>query len=807
LKLRKLNYLGTVLYVAAHPDDENTRAIAYLANERLATAGYLSMTRGDGGQNLIGPEIRDLLGLIRTQELLAARRLDGGEQFFTRATDFGYSKSAEETLEIWDKQEILSDVVRIIRKFQPDVILTRFPPDQRAGHGHHTSSAMLAEEAFELSNDPNAFPDQLKEAGVWQVKRVFTNTGRWWNQSINEDTPGIVTMDVGAYNYLLGKSYSEIAAESRTQHKSQGFGSAGGRGEALEFFELAKGDKATGDILEGANTTWSRVPGGDKIEPLVTKAIEAFDEEKPYASAPQLLIIRKALINLQPGIWKSRKLREVEQLIQECLGLYLEVTAGQFWLAPGESVNCEFEIVNRSPVDVALIGVSSQLIGFDSTLNAALKNNQPVTFKTKKDLRSTAGYSDPYWLKKDHPLGRFTVEDEKLIGKPENDPAVIFEFMIQIQDQSFKLPMPLIYKWTDRVRGELTRPFEVVPAVAVNLNESVLILSDASPQRVSVTVSSNSNKVQTGMVKLEIPSGWKVEPAQQPFELASRGTESTVTFQLSPPDKEVTTTLRAVAQVGDVKYDKAIKSISYDHFPIQTLLPKAEAKLVRLNFKKEGSLVGYISGAGDDIPTALRIMGYQVIELTNDEINKDNLKRMDAVVLGVRALNTNERTRHFMPELLEYVKNGGTLIVQYNTNFGLQVDRDKFSPYPISISRSRVSEEDAEVRLLLPEHPALNYPNKITSADFEGWVQERGLYFPDQWDSNYKAPLSSNDTGEPPRDGALLVAEYGAGYYIYTGLSFFRELPEGVPGAFKLFANLVSIGKQKPQSQKAKAAH
>lgn len=805
LRLKKLNFLGTVLYLAAHPDDENTRAIAYLSNERLATTGYLSMTRGDGGQNLIGPEIRDQLGLIRTQELLAARRIDGGHQFFTRANDFGYSKNSDEAFRIWGKDEILSDVVRVIRQFQPDVILTRFPPDARAGHGHHTASAILAQEAFDLTNDPNVYPQQAKEYGLWQVKGLYTNTGRWWNKDIDENTPGIVTMDVGEYNALLGKSYSEIAAESRTQHKSQGFGSAGARGESLEFFEFVKGYHAKKDIFEEVNTTWSRVPGGSKIEPLVSKLIADFKEENPAASIPGLLQVRKEISKLKDGIWKTRKLEEVNRLIQDCLGLYVEVKADNYYVAPGEKVKSEFEIVNRSPVAISLKKISSKGLSFDSTLTASLANNKPLEFKSTHALNSNLSYSDPYWLKKEHSLGLFTVENKELIGKPENDPAIIYDFTFDVNGEVVTLHVPLIYKWTDPVKGELWRPFEIVPPVSVNLSESVVVFSDQSPKIIHVLAKSNSNNAEKGVITLQLPKGWKAEPTQQPFDLTKRGEEQSISFKVIPSAEETTSTLRVVAKVGNTEYDKAMQVINYDHIPIQTLLPTAEAKVVRINLKKEGGLIGYVQGAGDEIPAALRNMGYEVWEMKNEEVTKENLAKLDAVVLGVRSLNTNERIKFFMDDLLDYVKQGGTLVVQYNTNFRMEVEKDKFSPYPLSLSRDRVTDENSEVRILKPDSPLLKAPNKITAHDFDGWVQERGLYFPDKWDDHFEAVLSINDPGEDPMDGSLLVSKYGEGHYIYTGLSFFRELPEGVAGAYKLFANIVSLGNSsKPQNQKIK---
>jgi len=807
LRLKKLNFLGSVLYVAAHPDDENTRVIAYLASERLAATAYLSMTRGDGGQNLIGSEMRDLLGLIRTQELLAARKIDGGNQFFTRANDFGFSKTAKETFEIWNKREVLSDVIKVFRSYQPDVIITRFPPDERAGHGHHTASAVLAQEAFDLSGDEKQFPDQVKEFGTWKPKRLFTNTGRWWNQTVNETTPGVVTLDVGLYNSLLGKSYSEIAAESRTQHKSQGFGSPGRRGAAPDYFEFVKGEAAEKDIFDHINTTWTRVKGGEKVQPLIDQAINSFNPEKPHLTIPQLLLIRKQINSLTPSVWKERKLKETEQLIQDCLGLFVEVAADQFWVAPGEQVVASFELVNRANYPVSLKSIQSKNLQMDSVLSTELKDNNLLLFKSRKKVNANATYSDPYWLREDHTQGLFKVADSKLIGQAQNSPAVTVQFNFLIDNEPLSIEAPLIYKWTDPVKGEQFRPFEIVPPLFINLTEKVLVFPDQQPKVVQLMVKSSSSESIKSNLQLDLPKGWKSVPVEIPFELVKKGEEKVLTFMVTPSKEEINTTLSAVAEVNGKKMNWAVQTIQYDHIPVQTLLPKSQAKIVRMDLKKEGALIGYIKGAGDEIPAALRNMGFEVWEMKEEEITASNLKKADAVVLGVRALNTNDRVRFFMPDLLDYVKNGGTLVVQYNTPNDLKLDKDKFSPFPLQISRDRVTEENSEVRVLKTDHTLLNYPNKITPQDFTGWVQERGLYFPDQWDEHFESVLSMNDTNEKPRDGSLLIAKYGEGNYIYTGLSFFRELPEGVSCAYKLFANIVSQGKsKKPSNQKVKSS-
>ncbi|MFN5170720.1 MAG: PIG-L family deacetylase, partial [Cyclobacteriaceae bacterium] len=602
LRLQKLNVLGSMLYVAAHPDDENTRAIAFFANDKLFTTAYLSMTRGDGGQNLIGPELRDQLGLIRTQELMAARRLDGGHQFFTRANDFGFSKNQKETMEIWGKENILSDVVRVIRQFKPDIIINRFPPDERAGHGHHTASAILSQEAFEAAADPSRFPEQVKEFGVWQVKRLYTNTGRWWNQTINENTPGVVNLNVGTYNKLLGKSYSEIAAESRSQHKSQGFGSPGRRGDALEFFEYAKGEQASKDLMEGVDVSWARVKGGDKVKPLVDQAIAAYREEEPEASIPRLLEVRSAVYALEPSIWRDRKLKEVDELIQACAGLFVEVVADQYRSAPNEKVVVSWEIINRSKADVKLHKIVSSCLQMDTVVQSPLTNNVPLTFKNPRVLSGSLTYSDPYWLRAPHTQGLFTVPSEKFIGKPENDPSVMCSFEFWVAGKPLLIKVPVIYKWTDPVKGELWRPLEITPPVFVRCEEPVYLFQQSSTKSVTVLLKSSSSRNLKGKVSLKLPEGWKSQPAEYAFELPKRNVESSFTFQVSPSSIEGSFTISPVADIEGKTYDLGLQEIIYDHIPAQTLLPKSEAKALRVNLNKEGTTIGYIRGAGEEIP-------------------------------------------------------------------------------------------------------------------------------------------------------------------------------------------------------------
>ncbi|QHL87134.1 LmbE family protein [Nibribacter ruber] len=792
LGLEKLNVVGSVLYMAAHPDDENTRLIAYLANERKLRTGYLSLTRGDGGQNLIGPEIREELGIIRTQELLQARRTDGGEQFFTRANDFGFSKNPAETFTIWNREQVLADAVWVIRKFRPDVIVTRFSPEPGNTHGHHTASAMIALEAFTAAADPKRFPEQLKTVEPWQVKRVYWNTSSFfYGQGQKFDESNKLKLETGVYNPLLGKSYNEVAAESRSMHKSQGFGSSGSRGEALEYFEFLKGEPAKTDLLEGVNTTWSRVKGGEAVGQLVQDALKNYSVTNPAAIVPTLLKINTALSNLPATPWKEVKQQELNQLVKACLGLYLEASAREYAAVPGEQVNVQVESVNRSAVPVVLTKVEYLFGQKDTTLQQTLTAGNPWFSKTNVVLPATVPYSQPYWLRKPGTTGMFKVEDASLIGLPENPPAAQVRIHVTVQGQPLAFTVPLVFKRTDPVEGEQYRPFEITPPVFVNLTEKVYVFADAASKPVTVKVRAGEPNV-AGQVTLKLPQGWRATPASFPVKLSQKGEEQQFTFQVFPGEAQTESTIGAHVSMNGKSYAQGLKSIEYNHIPTQTLFPEAVSKAVKLDLKRKGQRIGYLMGAGDEVPASLQQIGYTVDLLRVEDLSATNLQKYDAVVTGVRAYNTLDRLKFQQPQLLEYVRQGGTLVVQYNVSNGLVTNQ--LGPYSLKLSQDRVTVEDAPVKFLKPNHPVLNTPNKISEKDFAGWVQERGLYFPNQWAPEYETVISSNDPGESAKESGLLVAKYGKGHFAYTGYSFFRELPAGVPGAYRLFVNLLSLG-------------
>ena len=798
-QIKKLNFLGSVLYIAAHPDDENTRLISYFSNERNARTAYLSLTRGDGGQNLIGPELREQLGLIRTQELLAARRIDGGEQFFTRANDFGYSKTPSETLEIWNKEEVLGDVVWIIRKFRPDVIINRF--DHRtpgSTHGHHTSSAILSLEAFELAGSQDFYKNQLEHVQPHQPERLFFNTSPWFyggdEAFAQADKSNFLSFDTGTYFPTRGLSNPEIASLSRSQHRSQGFGSTGSRGTQMEYLELLKGGLPAGetDIFEGIDTSWSRITGGKQIGTILEKVQTDFDFEAPSRSIPQLLKAYQLIQQLEDEHWKEVKTRQIKDIIYAASGLYLEAVAETASTTPSSDLQVRLEAINRSDENIILNSV--ELTPNNSVLKpeAKLDNNKGWDGNMIFKIPASAAYTTPYWLTQKGSMGMYTVEDQKLRGLPETPLHTKASFKISISNTPISFEKPVVYKYNDNVYGETYKNFEIVPPLDLKFEEEVLIFNNREAKEVNIRVTSKKPEI-SGELKLKAGEGWKIEPIKTRFSIAQAGASENLKFKISPPAAQNETQLLPEASINGQVYDQSLLEINYDHIPDQNLVKTASLKLVKLDITKKGEKIAYIDGAGDVVPEGLEQIGYKVTKINPSSISLTGLKNFDAVVLGIRAFNVVEDLKFKQDILHEYVKQGGTMIVQYNTNRGLVVD--KLSPFDLNLSRDRVTDENAEITFLAPQHPVLNSPNKLSKEDFQGWVQERGLYFPGSWDENFTPVLSLNDAGETPKSGSLLVAKYGDGYYIYTGISFFRQFPEAVPGAFRLFANLISIGK------------
>lgn len=793
--LQALNVLGTVLYVAAHPDDENTRLISYFSNHSHAQTYYLSLTRGDGGQNLLGSDLKEALGIIRTQELLKARSIDGGQQRFTRAIDFGYSKSPEETLSIWNKDSILNDMVWTIRQLKPDVIINRF--DHRTSgttHGHHTSSAMLSLEAFNMASHPNVFKNQLQSTETWQPQRLFFNTS-WWFYGSREkfkqaDKSNLISFDIGEYYPDLGLSNSEIASLSRSQHKSQAFGNTPRRGEQLEYLELIKGElPQENNIFEGIDTSWNRVKGGSAIQKLTDKIIAEFDFSKPYLSVPELVEVYGLIQNLEDEHWKAIKSQQIKSIIKACLGLYIESISDTAFVNPQETINVKSEIVNRSPIKVKLLKINIFSGKTLSSKSVDLKHNQPRynDFSFEVEQQNTL----PYWLNKPGKKGLYQVDDKALIGLPETPNPFQFEYILAIENTPISFKSPLKYKYNDPIDGEVFEDFEILPKISIHPSQDVVIFKNAKPNTLSIQIESFTN-IFEGELSLDLPVSWSVKPKVQQVKLTQNGEVQSYDFSITPPKETEKIQVKAKIKSKNAEYSEYIKNLDYNHIPKQIYTKPAQSSLVNINVKNTVRNIGYIKGAGDKVPENLESLGLKVDHINLQNIySAEDLNQYETIVLGIRAYNTQDQLVTKNEILFDYVKQGGTLITQYTTTYGLLTDN--ISPLEMRLSRKRVTDEQADIEFINPDHQVLNHPNKITAQDFEGWIQERGLYFPDKWSEDFTPIFKIKDYDDEPTYGSLLIAQYGKGYYIYTGLGFFRQLPAGVPGAFRLMSNLLSL--------------
>ncbi len=809
--LDRLNVLGSLLMVGAHPDDENTSVIAYFARGRQIRTGYLSFTRGEGGQNLIGVEQSEAMGLIRTQELLAARRIDGGEQYFTRAFDFGFSKNPEETLEKWGRDRVLADFVRVIRRFRPDVIMTRFSTTGSGGHGQHTASGHLAPSAWEAAADPAQFPEQLRQGlQPWRARRLVWNTYAFSRQQEEDQAKARdrMAIDAGRYDPVLGKSYAEIAGESRTQHASQGMGAAERKGPSRQFFLYVAGypveAPATADVFDGIDTTWGRVAGAGEIGRLLRQARQEVDPAHPERILPMLLAAYQQMDRLHDP-WVEFKRPELLHAIEMAAGLSVDAEASRWDVAPGSSLDVALTALDRSgfPLTWDRAEVSGVAAGSVSS-GRPLQLNIPQHARARLSIPAGAVYSQPYWLRERRTGDYYPVADPSLIGLPESPPALEATFYVRTEG-GIELPLRsgVRYRWVERAGGEKVRPVEIVPPVSVAFALPAVIFPEARPHPVVVRVTSSAGQAK-GTVSLDLPAGWEATPAKAPFELAARDQQLSIPFEVTASSGGGGYAA-ARAEVGGVTVASGLASIQYPHIPPITYLAPARARLERFDVRLTARNIGYVMGAGDEVPQALEQLGATVRLLTSEDLSAGDLSRFDAIVTGVRALNVRDDLIAARQRLLDYVGAGGTLVVQYNTVGGpptmaSQAESSgpraaQLAPYPLTPSNNRVTVEEAPVTFPNPGLPVLHKPNEITARDFDGWVQERGLYFMGRWDDRYQPVFACNDPGEPPQPGGTLYARYGKGVYIFSGYSWFRQLPAGVPGAYRIFANLVSAGK------------
>lgn len=789
-ELKTLKHLPKVLYLAAHPDDENTGMLSWLINEQNVETGYLSLTRGDGGQNLLGNEQGAALGLIRTHELMEARKLDGAQQFFTRAIDFGFSKNTNDTFKQWDADSITADVVWVIRKFRPDVIICRFPPTAAAGHGQHAASAVVAEKAFKIAGDKNAFPNQLKYVDVWQPKRLLWNTFRFGAVNTTDENQFKVT--VGQYDAQLGIGYGELAGLSRSLHKSQGAGTQSVAGMRTEYFNAVLGQPAKRTLFDGLNLTWSEKGIAD-IDELIDIILLSFDYNQPSKSLHGLLMLRKKIAELQDVQLRKDKLAAIDQIILSCTGFMGEVVTNQPEAIAGNGYNFRLNVIARSATPLEIESVN--WINQTDVLNKRLSNDSLVTVERKIQIPVNVLPTEPYWLEKPaQNAATFSVANDTLIGLAEIPSPLNVMLNIKIGTEKFTVKLPLSYKKLDPVKGDVVEALRIVPALDLSFAEPVYFSREKEGLSVTVRLDANKN-INDGKISFKI--GSNVIRTFPNINL-SANTISTKSFIIPAEDlariKTSQNKLEAIVTAENVDYSKGQVLIQYPHLPSLQYFVPATAWLLKGDVKVLAQKIGYIEGAGDVIPAFLRQAGLQVDVLSEaDILNPAKLATYDAVVTGVRVINTEKRIKNWQGALRSYVENGGTMVMQYNTTQDMALQ--DFGIYPFSIANKRVTEEDAEVRFLNPKHRLLTYPNKISADDFKGWVQERGAYFPDSWDSRYEPLFEMNDTGEEPLKGSTLFTKFGKGNFIYTPLAFFRQFPAGNIGAARLFFNFISAGK------------
>ena len=789
-KLEKLNTLGKVLYVAAHPDDENTRLITYLSNEKKYQTAYLSLTRGDGGQNLIGKDLKENLGLIRTQELLEARKIDGGIQFFTSAIDFGYSKNSKESLEFWNEDQILYELVWIIRKFKPDVIITRFNEVSGITHGHHTASSILANKAFRISGNPDIFPDQLEFLETWKAKRIFWNTStRFFDLSKYSDDE-ILKIDVGLYNNILGKSYNEISSESRSMHKSQGFGSLKRRGSEKELFILTQGDKYDDNLMDGVDVTWNRFGENNEIIEYINNLVNEYDPKKPYKTVNKLSVLYEKVSKIKDEDWKKIKLNEIKNLIKACLGLFFESLSDVSISSIGENIKVNFDAINRSPININLKQVS--VFDEDFLIKKDLINNEFFRFEKTIKIPESESFTEKYWLINKPNFGNYDVNHQKLIGNPDNNFPVETNFIFTINNIEVSYTIPLLNKKNSPTKGDDYKIFNIGLPIYLNPKRYNELVVNSNSQTIEVEVISGKENLDA-TIYLDVPENIKYEPKYFDLSFKDLNEKKIIKFDLTLPETDsFKENIIVKAKYNDEYYERGIKEINYDHIIQQLRFPLSEIKIIKFNIKTKGKNIAYFMGSGDNIPSFLSLIGYKIDLLTLDQLSTDILSNYDALIIGIRAYNVNKKLIEKTKEIHNYVKNGGNVLVQYNTSRGIDVK--DFAPYSFNISRNRTSEENSKVDIINKNHLALNYPNKILLEDFDNWVQERGLYFPINWSDDYETLISSNDSGEKPNHGGILISKIGKGHYVYTSYSWFRQLPSGVSGAYKLFVNLISLG-------------
>ena len=828
--LKRLQTTASALHTGAHPDDEDSGLIAYLARRENARTAYLSLNRGDGGQNVIGQELFEGLGVIRTEELLQARRLDGGSQFFTRTMDYGFSKKREEAARIWGEQEVLGDMVRAIRLFRPLVVISRFTGTPADGHGQHQLAGYLTPIAFKAAADPKQFPEHMREGlEPWQAKKLYVSQS-FQNNPQNQPT---LTLNTGEYSPLVGRSYFEIAMEGRSQHKSQEMGVLELRGRqqsGLRRLEPAAAGTESG-VFEGLDTsiTGIAVLAGDSYTPFTEKlkvlqatAAEAARSYDPYAPEKLIPILARGHKEARDAEWSTRnprskafmreKQREFAAALQAAAGVVVDALSNTETIVAGDSADVAVRVF--APENAAVKVTDASLVlpaGWTSAKTEEPPQPQANNFRPRREDAFAASFfkvtspanakpSQPYWL--ESPRQNFNF-DWTNAGANKNMPFApsLMRALVKmnIGGEEITAERDVQFRYADDIRGEIRRDVAVVPALTVGLESDLLIAPVANEPRkyrLVMTVENNSGQAAKGTARFNVPAGWTLSPASAGFDLPQKGSSTAAAFDLTIPanQKPDRYTLTAVAEMNGNSYSSRVQEIAYPHIQTHRIYTKADVAAKVLDLKVAPVKVGYIMGSGDRVPDAIRRMGLDVTMLDEKMLSTGDLSQFDTIVVGIRASQVRPDYVANNGRLIEYMKNGGTMIVQYQQQ---EYVRQNLPPYPAKMEgNQRVTDENAPVKILQPQHPIFNTPNKIGDADWLNWVQERNLYGLTDFDKTKYTPLlESHDEGEPERIGGMVYAEVGQGKYLYTSYSWFRQLPVGNVGAYRIFANMLSLGK------------
>jgi LmbE family N-acetylglucosaminyl deacetylase len=789
-KLQQLKVLGTVMYVAAHPDDENTRLISYLVHHDHVRTIYLSLTRGDGGQNILGNEQGSTLGLIRTHELMEARKIDGAEQLFSHVIDFGYTKSPEETFRFWNREKLVEDVEAAFQQYKPDVIICRFPTTGEGGHGQHTVSAIVAGDAYKALEGMKESGN--KDANLWLPTRLLFNSFRFGDRNTTSEDQ--FKVPVNQYDPLLGEGYGEMAGRSRSVHKSQGAGTPQTVGISNEYFKLLAGKPISTSLYDNIDMSWGRV-GRKEIGDHIQAVIDNFNFKNPSANISALIKVKKEIETVKDDFWKSNKLAEINDIIISCAGIMIEALTDNPETVAGNTIPVTINLISRSTANISVSNISFPAIVEKGAIKeTALVNDSLLKFPFEIKLNDTEPLTEPYWLQYAATTGAYQY-DSVYAGAPEAANRLNAMVSFKINGETFSANAPVSFKKLDPVKGDVVQRLRIVPAVSVTPIHSLFIFEPGASKQAwlrlkvfqdipqgSIQVKHN-NKVITSVPLGPLKKGQDtlLSIAIPTNELDKAGEDNYLLFSVLANGKE---------------YNKDQHLIQYPHLPDLQYFTSSWMKVVKKDWKVAVKKIGYIEGAGDFVDGILSLAGLQVDKVPENGLsNAAYLAQYDAIVLGVRTLNTQKKINTWMPVLMKYVENGGTLLVQYNTNQNLLTNQ--YGPYPFTISRDRVTEEDAAVTFTDPGASLLHFPNEITTKDFEHWVQERGIYYPSGYEGNYKTLFSMHDTGEKPLESAVIYAPYGKGQFIYTSLVFFRELPAGNTGAIRLMMNLLSAGKNK----------